>query len=383
MLLMNSGDEQKMKIAFLTDVYKPVMNGVVISVESFANGLRKLNQQVYIFAPRYPEYKDKDRNVKRFRMVQKIPADYYLQVPLSISIGRLISECDIIHVHHPFISGIIGLYRSKLHRIPLVFTHHTIYEEYAHYMPFIGGSREFKDRLNEYVVFFCNNCDCVIAPTEDIRKMLKVHGVKTRIEVIPTGVNVQEFRKTDGSKIRKRFGEEAIIVLYLGRIAKEKNIEVLIDIFKGIAKERKNIRFVLVGDGPLKEKLEKKAKNYKNIIFTGKVEETEQYYKAADIFASASKTETQGIVFVEAKAAGLPAIAWDAPGPRSLIKDGKDGFLVGSKEELKEKLIELIENEKLRKKMSETSFKNCKNYSIEATSKKLLELYKDLIRKKS
>lgn len=370
-----------MKIAFLTDVYKPVMNGVVISITSFAEQLRRFGNAVYIFAPRYPGYRDREGHVKRFRIVQKLPANYYLQIPVSVGIGNLIKECDIIHVHHPFVSGLVGLYRSKLHRIPLVFTHHTVYEEYSHYMPFIGKTEEFKKGLNEYVAFFCNNCDCVIAPTESIRELLKARGVKTRIEVIPTGFNMQRFQKADGSRIRKKYGG-GILVLYLGRMAKEKNIELLIDVFKDLTKKNKSVKFIFVGEGPLREELEKKTEEFKNIIFTGRVREVEPYYKAADIFVSASKTETQGIVFAEAKAAGLPVVALDAMGARDMVKDNDDGFLADTKEDFKAKLLELIENEKLRKKMSKNALKNSKNYSMAVTTRRLLRIYKSLMIKK-
>lgn len=371
-----------MKIAFLTDVYKPMVNGVVISVDNFAKGLRKLKNKVYIFAPRYPGYEDEEKYVWRFKIVQKIPANYYLQFPLSIEIGNLIKECDIIHVHHPFVSGILGLYKSKVQKVPLVFTHHTIYEEYAHYMPFIGRTKGFRKRLNKYVVFFCNSCDCVIAPSDGIKKMLKSRGVKKQIEVIPTGIDLKKFRQASGKNVRKKYGDKDVLILYLGRIAKEKNVGMIIEIFKYMNKKNKKIKLLLVGDGPLRKELENKNKNIKNLVFAGRVNEIESFYKAADIFVSASKTETQGLVFAEAKASGLPVVAFNVTGARDMVRDKEDGLLANTKKEFKKNLTRLVKDKKLRGRMSTNALKNSSEYSIEATSRKMLKLYKELVIKK-
>ncbi|MBD3249249.1 glycosyltransferase [Candidatus Woesearchaeota archaeon] len=383
-----------MKIGMFTNTYRPVLTGVVVSVDSFKRGLEALDQEVHIFAPHYytAEKKRKEEKIHRYKSIDiSIDSEFNpiksLTFPvLSNRIPGIIKklDLDIIHSHHPWIIGNAAKYFAKKYNIPLVFTYHTQYEKYAHYLPFDQDITSIIAK--KLSLHYCSKCDCVIAPTESIKKYLLKNKVKTRIEIIPTGIDIKKFQGLEKNKIRKKYNvkEDENLLLYVGRIGLEKNIFFLLKSFKKMIKSLPDTKLLIAGCGPEEEKVKEfieKNSLKKNVMLAGSVphKDIPSYYAAADLFVFASKTETQGIIFLEAKAAGLPTIAVKAPGSVDTIVHNKDGILVPeSIDRFSKEAVKLLDDKDLMRKMSENAEKNVKPHSIENTSKKLLSVYRSL-----
>ncbi len=374
-----------MKIGFFTNIYKPVINGVVSSISSFKKGLEDLGHEVYIFAPTHPNYKDNEKGIFRIESL-KLPSqeEYRITLPVFNKKSlKVIQELDIIHTQHPLIMGNYGSFFANFHTKPLVFTHHTQYDKYSHYIPF--EQELVKILARQIVKDYANKCDCVIAPSESIKKMLLKQGIRSRIEVIPTGINLDVFGNPNREIIRKKYNlsPDQKLLLYAGRIAKEKNLEFLLKAFKLVLNKRPDTYLMLVGHGPEKGYLDALIKKFgleKNIFSVGISRSIQDYYAAADLFVFSSVTETQGLVLVEAMAAGTPVVAVDSPGVREVV-DGKNGLLAKeSLTEFSEKIIKVLNDNKLRKKMSEHARKTANKYSISKMSRKVLKVYESVLK---
>ena len=373
-----------MKIGIFTNIYKPVINGVVNSISSFKKGLEELGHEVYIFAPTCPDYKDDEKNILRIKSVRlPLQNDYRISLPpLAKKMLDVIKQLDVIHTQHPFVMGNYGSFFADIYNKPLIFTHHTQYDKYSHYIPF---EQETVQMFTRWLVKdYANKCDCVIAPSESIKKMLLNQGIKSRIEVVPTGINLDVFGNPNREIIRKKYNLslEQKLLLYAGRIAKEKNLEFLIKSFKLVLNKKPNTYLMLVGSRTKKDYLVdliKKLNLETKVFLVGHSNAVQNYYGAADLLVFSSKTETQGLVLVEAMAAGTPVVAVDSPGIREVV-DGKNGFL--TKEllsEFSEKIIKILENDALRKEMSQNARKTASRYSIQKMSKRMLKVYKSVL----
>lgn len=315
-----------LRVGFFTEVYRPVVNGVVASVDALAHGLRARGHAVYCFAPRVPGYAEADGPV--FRMPSlPLPTrtPYRLTVPLVSrrNLNGVIKRLSVVHVHSPFITGWMGLRYSRRFGMPLVFTYHTQLEAYAHYVPFEPNATRFATaRLTRT---FANSSDAVVVPTNAMARHLRQLGVSARIEVVPSGIDVEFFasgRRDPALRRRLRIGEGEPMLLYVGRVAKEKNVELLIEAL-ALAADR-SLRLVVAGDGPAREQAELLARRLgveSRVRFLGAVGRADLpgLYASADAFLMPSVTETQGLVLVEAMAAGAHVIAADAPPNREVL----------------------------------------------------------------
>jgi len=373
-----------MKIGIFTNIYKPVINGVVNSISSFKKGLEELGHEVYIFAPTCPDYKDDEKNILRIKSVRlPLQNDYRISLPpLAKKMLDVIKQLDVIHTQHPFVMGNYGSFFADIYNKPLIFTHHTQYDKYSHYIPF---EQETVQMFTRWLVKdYANKCDCVIAPSESIKKMLLNQGIKSRIEVVPTGINLDVFGNPNREIIRKKYNLslEQKLLLYAGRIAKEKNLEFLIKSFKLVLNKKPNTYLMLVGSRTKKDYLVdliKKLNLETKVFLVGHSNAVQNYYGAADLFVFSSKTETQGLVLVEAMAAGIPVVAVDSAGVKDVV-DGKNGVLTKeSLSEFSEKIIKLLENDALRKEMSQNARKTASRYSIQKMSKRMLKVYKSVL----
>ena len=373
-----------MKIGIFTNIYKPVINGVVNSISSFKKGLEELGHEVYIFAPTCPDYKDDEKNILRIKSVRlPLQNDYRISLPpLAKKMLDIIKQLDVIHTQHPFVMGNYGSFFADIYNKPLIFTHHTQYDKYSHYIPF---EQETVQMFTRWLVKdYANKCDCVIAPSESIKKMLLNQGIKSRIEVVPTGINLDVFGNPNREIIRKKYNLslEQKLLLYAGRIAKEKNLEFLIKSFKLVLNKKPNTYLMLVGSRTKKDYLVdliKKLNLETKVFLVGHSNAVQNYYGAADLFVFSSKTETQGLVLVEAMAAGIPVVAVDSAGVKDVV-DGKNGVLTKeSLSEFSEKIIKLLENDALRKEMSQNARKTASNYSIQKMSRKMLKVYESVL----
>lgn len=376
-----------MKIGIFTDSYLPYTSGVVRSIQTFTEELSKLGHEAFIFAP---SYKNCSKESKVFRFTS-IPSptnpDFTLAVPISLHLRPTIKQLnlDLIHVHSPFLLGRLGARCARKMGLPLVFTYHTLYDQYVHYVPFAKSfTKELAQKISKD---FCNLCDLVIVPTGIIGDYLHEIGVSTSIRRVPTGIKVDEYRGGDHGWLRKKFNVPADdkVLLFVGRLGQEKNIGFLIESFKIINREMQNSTLVLVGGGPEEEELKNKASvGYigGKVIFTGTLPfgDVINCYAGSDLFVFSSVSETQGIVIAEAKAAGLPVVAVDAFGVSEMVNDGVDGYLTKlDSGQFAETVCKLLKNNDIYHEMSEMARVNSKLLSSVSCANKLLDCYTNLL----
>jgi glycosyltransferase involved in cell wall biosynthesis len=369
------------KIAFFADSYKPYLSGVTNTIETLTKELRNLGHQVYIFAPHYPEHVETDPDVFRFPSI----ASGYPKFRLAIPLIRNMPDVDIIHSHSPFQAGLLARFIARRNKVPFVYSFHTLFTRYVHYARFVP-KRLAKMGIVAYLQAFCTGADQIIAPSNMARRVLRAWGVKAPLEVIPSGVEMtlypasfEETRKT----LRHKYGigQEEKVLLYAGRLSKEKNIPFLISAFKRL--ETGDRRLVLVGGGPLEGELKSQKSKIKNMVLTGEVAYPEilSYYCLGDIFIFSSLTETQGMVLAEAKAAGLPIVALFAGGLVDSVRSGIDGYLVRhNMDDFVLHIKRLLEDDELREKMSRAAREDARDrFAAFSVAKKIETVYNSLV----
>jgi glycosyltransferase involved in cell wall biosynthesis len=381
-----------MKIGFFTNTYLPINYGSTVSVETFRKGLKNLGEDVFVFAPRHKGYKDDNDFVFRYpSLMYKYKEEYPVAIPFYPPIRKKIKELnlDIIHSHQPFSLGKEGLKYAKKQNIPIVFTHHTRYEDYIHYVPILPEDL-LTGLVKKEATDFANQCDLVIAPSESIKKMIQSRGVKTKVEVLPTGIDWNKFQRGKRDKIRKKYKikENEFLLLNVGRMEEEKNLEFLFDCLKNIIKKHSRVKLMFVGEGSLKEKLKRKAEEERiesNILFPGiaKREEIQDFYAAGDIYLQTSTSETQGLSLYEAMAGGLPCLTVKSTGAIDAINHNQNGLLIpASKKAFQSEVEKIIINKKLRDSLSQEAVKKAKENDISKQAEKLKKLYKEVIQTK-
>ena len=379
-----------MKIAFFTNNYKPFVGGVPIAVENLAVRLRQSGHRVFIFAPEYEEPTEDEPDVFRISALTHFnETGFSLPLPIMLEAQSRFADAepDIVHVHHPFLLGSTGLSLAKSMNLPVVFTYHTQYERYAHYMPF--GDEMVREVAQQVAWRFANCCDAVIAPSNDIRDTLVERGVQMPIRVIPTGVDLLRFRRANKGWLRGRFGigQDERILLFVSRLAREKSVDFLIRSFARLAAEVRGSRLVLVGGGEAEEELKRQSAETglgDRIHFAGTLsgDDLVSAYAGADLFVFASTSETQGMVVLEAMAAGQPVVAVSAPGVRDVVTDGKNGFMVpeGDEEAFAARVVEILKDDALRARLREGAKATARSLSLPRTVKRVERLYEHVMR---
>lgn len=325
-----------MNILMVTNTFTPHVGGVANSVRRFTEAFRRDGHRVLVVAPEFEGAPRDEEDVIRISAVQHFNgSDFAVPVPVTRKVSAALKNFapQVVHSHHPFLLGDTALRVAALREIPVVFTHHTMYERYTHYVP--GDSPTLKRFVVDLTTGYCNLCDTVIAPSETVAELLVERGVSAPIAVVPTGVDLREFEAADGAAFRRTAGipEDAFLVGHVGRLAPEKNIAFLAEAVAGMVARQPGSRFLLVGEGPSRgEALETFDRHglsgslHTCGVLRGKA--LASAYRAMNVFAFASLTETQGMVLTEAMAAGVPVVALDAPGAREVVRDGKNGRLV-------------------------------------------------------
>ncbi|HZJ85384.1 MAG TPA: glycosyltransferase family 4 protein [Syntrophomonadaceae bacterium] len=382
-----------MKIGIFTDSYKPYTSGVVTSICTFKEELAKLGHEIYVFAPNYPDYREKEENVFRFySLPSPTNPDYALAIPVYPGINVLLKklDLDIIHVHSPFLLGRVGLRYAKRYHIPLLFTYHTMYDQYAHYVPLAQDLA--KEMAVKYSNYFCNQCDHVIVPSTDVKEMLEGYHIKTPISVIPTGVPLHKFtgKKSNWLRDKYKVPKDNKILLFVGRLTKEKNLSFLIEAFKQVKKSLANTTLVLTAQGPLEDELKKLTYGLglsldTEVIFTGALpfDTLVDVYYSADLFVFSSVTETQGLVLIEAMAAGLPVVAISASGVLDMVDSGINGILTAEDhDEFSKAIIKILSTPELYEKYQANAIIKAEELSAANTTKSLHEVYEDLYHEK-
>jgi glycosyltransferase involved in cell wall biosynthesis len=378
-------------ILTFTNTYTPHVGGVARSVDGFARVYRALGHRVVVVAPRFEGAPEHETDVVRFPALQHFNgSDFSVPVPVPGILSTTIEALnpDIVHSHHPFLLGDTALRVAAARGLPVVFTHHTMYEKYTHYVP--GDSPRMQRFAIELATGYCNLCDAVIAPSETVAEILRERDVEVRIEVIPTGVDLAVFRRGDRARGRRSAGlpADAFVVGHVGRLAPEKNLGFLARALARFAARDDRVRVLIAGAGPSKDEIarEFEAEGVSDrLAMLGVLDRKAlaDAYRALDVFAFASQSETQGLVVAEAMAAGVPVAAIDAPGVREVVRNGHNGRLLQG-EDIDEFVAALAwvrglapaAAAELRAGVSETA----ERFSIQRTAQQALALYADLIR---
>jgi glycosyltransferase involved in cell wall biosynthesis len=383
-----------MNVCLMTNTYLPHVGGVARSVSTFAAEFRRLGHGVLVVAPRFPGRPPPPRVealVERLPAIQNFnDSGFSVRLPLAAGLSARLEafRADIIHAHHPFLLGDTALRVAAAKDVPIVFTHHTRYEDYVHYLPF--ESEALEEIAAELPTRFANLCDGVIAPSESVARLLRRRGVEVPVRVVPTGVDVAAFAGGDRAGFRARHGlpARAFVAGTVSRLAPEKNLEHLAAAAVHFLRRQPAARFLVVGDGPAGDALRARfarAGVADRVALPGRLTGRAlcAAYAAMDAFAFASRTETQGMVVAEAMAAGLPVAALAATGVREVVRDGRNGFLVppGSlPARLGDRLADLAADPALRRRLAAGARATAAEFAQGRCAAQALDFYAELRR---
>ncbi|MBC5815145.1 MAG: glycosyltransferase [Candidatus Eremiobacteraeota bacterium] len=317
---------EQLRVGFFTECYRPIVNGIVASVDALAGGLRDRGHDVYLFTPNVPGYvEETGSETVRIPSLPLPATPYRLTLPLVSrrNLKGIIKQLSIIHAHSPFVTGWMGVGYARRFHIPLVYTYHTRLEQYAHYVPFDAATT--RRAASTITRLYANAADAVIVPTDSMREHLLEVGVTARIDVVPSGIDVRLFGsggRTDELRAHLGAAPTDRLAVFVSRLAREKNVELVLEALARVEDPR--VKLVLVGDGPAREWLELQVQELGlsgRVTFTGELPRMAlpNVYACADAFVFPSLTETQGLVLAEAMAAGCPIIAVDTPQARDVL----------------------------------------------------------------
>ena len=378
-----------MKIAMFTNTYLPHVGGVAKSVKTLEDACREHGHEVRVIAPDF-DGQQPSPNVLRVPAIQHFNgSDFSVQLPVPNLIRDYIQDFgpDLIHSHHPFLLGDAALREARKMQLPIVFTHHTLYERYTHYVPL--DSPALRRVVIRLATEYCNLCDEVIAPSGSIARLLRERGVTTPIQAIPTGIDLGFFSSGNGGHCRKALGipHDAKVIGHVGRLAREKNLIFLTEAVAKCLEADPSTVFLVVGDGEARDEMLailRKSAGKRRIHAVGTLmgRELADAYAAMDCFVFASQTETQGLVLAEAMAAGKPVIAIDGPGVREIVNDGENGLLLAgdaSSDEFSDALRDILNNPELLQFCSEKARHTALHYGEERSVQRVLDCYKHLV----
>lgn len=376
-----------MRVAMFTESYLPRISGVVHSVTSFVTGLRAQGHQVTIVAPQLSGYRDADPEIVRFPSVRTRQADFPIGIPYAPTAWRqlLRMDLDLVHTHAPFTMGVAAARLARRRGLPLVFTHHTLYDEYVHYAP--GPAWLLRSLVRAYTVRYANRCDCVIAPSRALEARLRAQGVRGRIEVLSTAaLDPELIASLDPSWVRPAFNLPLArpLLVTASRLAREKSVDLVLHAFARVVRTHDAVLLV-VGGGPEEAALHRLADDLHlgaRVVFAGMQSHrrTLECLAAADVFVFGSQTETQGLVVVEAMAAGTAVVAVNAGGIADAVRDGDTGVLVPPEPDpLAESVVHLLDNTPLRQRLTARAKEAASEYVVPALTRRLVEIYQSLL----
>lgn len=379
-----------MRIVMMTNTYLPHVGGVARSVSSFTEEYRALGHRVLVVAPELAGASEREEDVVRIPAIQNFNgSDFAVVLPLFSDLTSALDQFqpDLIHAHHPYLLGMTALREARTRNLPLVFTHHTRYEYYTHYVPM--NSPALKRFVVELATRYANLCDLVFAPSESIAMLLAQRGVKTPIEVVPTGIRLERFCSGNGKRLRQalKIPENAFVVGHVGRLAPEKNLKFLAEAVSVFLARHPNAHFLVAGRGPCEAEIRsicagRQVADRLHQVGVLVDQALADAYHAMDVFAFTSHSETQGLVLVEAMAAGTPVVALDAPGVREVVKDQDNGRLVATEDEAE--FIAALDwvyvlTPMQRRALEEAARQTAARFSLPCTAAKALSCYEKLL----
>jgi glycosyltransferase involved in cell wall biosynthesis len=381
-----------LKILFISDVYFPRINGVSTSIRTFVKQMQDMGHVVHLIAPEYGVQTEDEAWIKRIpaRSIYFDPEDKLMKY--GVALDGLMSlrneEYDIVHIHTPFVAHYLGLKLAHLLDVPSVETYHTFFEDYLHhYLPFIPkgiakGIARFISRSQ------CNAVDAIVAPSQPMLDVLRQYGVKSKAEVVPTGLQAHSFAKADGAAFRANYGIAADrpMGLFVGRVAFEKNIGFLLRMWVDLIKKQPNALLVVAGEGPAENSLHALSKELNlqdNVKFIGYLDRNTQLnacYQSADVFVFSSMSETQGLVLLEAMAQATPVVAIAELGTKSILIEG-EGALIAPHDEVifADKVHAVLSDKALRDALGKAAYNYAKTrWTDKAQAERMINFYTDV-----
>ena len=377
-----------MNILFISDVYFPRINGVSTSIRTLRLQLNKLGHKVHLVAPDYGMPSDEESWITR------VPSRYLFLDPedrmMKFSHAKRQLEAlrhgqyDVVHIHTPFVAHYFGKWLAAQLGVPCVETYHTFFEGYLHYyVPFLPRwlSVPVVRRISRTQ---CNEMDGIVVPSQLVLDALHRYGMRTRATVIPTGLELERFEAGDGSGFRTRFDipPQRPLMLYVGRVAHEKNIDFLLQVTTRVQQDIPDALLLIAGEGPALEHLRRAAENMglrDNVLFVGyldRVTELSDCYRAADLFVFASRTETQGLVLLEAMAQGVAVVSTAELGTKSVLVDGAGAVVVPEDAEVfAAAAVALLRDPQRRRDLGERGLQHAHRWSAQNMATRMLEFY--------
>lgn len=391
-----------MRIGIFTDAYEPHTSGVTTSINMLKHALENMNHEVYIVTANLENHKFIYDEKKKIIYIPGIKTGIYETRLTSIYSKKAFNiikkwNLDIIHSQTEFGIGMFSRIITKKLNLPVVHTYHTLYEDYVYYVTHGHFDNLGKKLVIKLTKYFCDKkCDELIVPTPKIRELFKnKYGITRKISVIPTGIDTTKFELTEKlqkeiTKLKKnhKIKDNDFIIGSVGRIAKEKSFDKLIDTLPKLLEKDKNIKMLIVGNGPELENLKKQAKELnleKNIIFTGLVsyELIPAYYHLFNVMTSFSTTETQGLTIIEGLASSIPIVCIDDESFKEMVQDKYNGYTFHNTEEFINTILKLKENKKLYDEMALNAKNSIHKYSKEVFASDILKVYYQAIEKKN
>jgi glycosyltransferase involved in cell wall biosynthesis len=381
-------------IAYFTNSYLPVVSGVVRSVRTFRKALTDLGHIVFVFAQE-DGYEDEEPFIFRYHSLPlPLRADVSAAIPVSPFMDRLIPslKLDVIHAHHPVLLGQAAASKAQELDLPLVFTFHTQYKEYTQYVPLHQEAVQnfLKDTIHTWLRDYMRKCQHIVVPSKSMLDILvQDYGLKSRYTIIPTGIDLRSFSGADGEILRAEngWGDDRVMIS-IGRLGPEKNWRMLLKSAAIVIRNNPSLRVVIIGDGPERQALLDFSSQLgisERVDFIGEVpfSRVPSYLKAADFFGFASTAETQGLVTLEALAAGLPVVAVNASGTRDILEHDRQGMLVENQPEaIAAAISRLLNEENLLSRFQAAALDRAKDFDINIPANKLINVYEQAMQDK-
>lgn len=385
--------EKPLRIAMFTNNYLPFIGGVPISIARLRQGLEQLGDKLLVVAPRYKDQPEVEDHVLRVPSLLAMGEKHEFRLA-NIFLGRIRKRVrafhpDIIHLHHPFWLGSLGLFVARRLKVPAIYTYHTRLEHYAHFVPLPGLI--FRNLISHTLIKrFANKCDGVIVPTDSTEEYLRMIGVKTPTFVQPTGIEYKRFQTVTDNEISKlrqtlKLTDEKIFIS-VSRLSNEKNIDFMIEAISQLRQEtNKPFHFLMIGEGHQKDRLQNKIQElgletHFTLIGAVPPEDMAVWYRLGDAFLFASKSETQGMVILEAMAAGLPVVAVRSSGIDDVVRHGYNGFKTPERQDQWcIQVKRLLEDDELRQMLSGQALAFAKDFSVEQFASDVREIYATIL----
>jgi glycosyltransferase involved in cell wall biosynthesis len=385
--------EADVKILFISDVYFPRINGVSTSIRTFVGQLQELGHEVHLIAPDYGVQTEDEHWIRRIpaRTIYFDPEDRLMKYGAALDklVELRAENYDLIHIHTPFVAHYLGLKLGRLLDVPCVETYHTFFEDYLHhYLPWIPKAMA-KGLARMVSRQQCNAVQAIVAPSRPMLDVLRQYGINSTAEVIPTGLQPQSFADADGAAFRSKYGipPNRPVALFVGRVAFEKNIAFLLRMLTHLRQQQPDALLVIAGEGPAEDSLHAMSKQLglqDNIQFIGYLDREKELnacYRAADVFVFSSKTETQGLVLLEAMAQGTPVVALAELGTKSILIEGEGALIAPEDEQVfADKVHSLFSDAGKRQRLGESARQYAaKRWTSRTQAERMLQFYEQLI----